>query len=114
MYQHVLGACEAGASKRENVHQLRWARAHRKQNGGPLEAALSAVQVSERADMNPAQILDRLASTAPKTTRGRARTPSLVRNHAKLAVDGPCSRPGNSAISSTSSIYAICGCTVST
>ena len=23
MYQHVLGACEAGASLRENLHQLR-------------------------------------------------------------------------------------------
>src|ERR1035437_10940424 len=23
MYQHVLGACEAGASLRENIHQLR-------------------------------------------------------------------------------------------
>jgi Mycothiol maleylpyruvate isomerase N-terminal domain len=45
MYQHVLGACEAGASLRENVRQLRRARAHRSQHGGPLEAALSAVQV---------------------------------------------------------------------
>lgn len=70
MYLHVLGACEAGASMRENVHQLRRARAHRKQNGGPLEAALSAVQVGERAHLSPAQILDRLASTVPKTIRG--------------------------------------------
>jgi uncharacterized protein (TIGR03083 family) len=89
MYQHVLGACEAGASVRENLHQLRRARAHRKHNGGPLEAALSAVQVAERADLNPAQIVDRLASTAPKTVRGRARTPAPIRNRAKLAVDGP-------------------------
>jgi hypothetical protein len=42
MYLHVLGACEAGASMRENIHQLRAARAHQKANGGPLEAALSA------------------------------------------------------------------------
>ena len=89
MYQHVLGACEAGASIRENVHQLRRARAYRKQHGGPLEAALSAVQVRERADLSPAQIVERLAAIAPKTVRGRARTPALVRNHAKLAVDGP-------------------------
>ncbi len=89
MYQHVLGACEAGASIRENVHQLRQARAHRKQHGGPLEAALSAVQVRERAGLSPEQILERLTATAPKTVRGRARTPALVRVHAKLAVDGP-------------------------
>jgi uncharacterized protein (TIGR03083 family) len=89
MYQHVLGACEAGASIRENVHQLRRARAHRKQHGGPLEAALSAVQVRERASLGPAQILERLTVIAPKTLRGRARTPAFVRNYAKLAVDGP-------------------------
>jgi hypothetical protein len=40
--QHVLGACEAGASMRENAHQMRLGRAYRKKNGGPLEAALSA------------------------------------------------------------------------
>jgi uncharacterized protein (TIGR03083 family) len=89
MYQHVLGACEAGASIRENIHQLRQARAYRKQHGGPLEAALSAVQVRERAHLSPAQIIGRLTATAPKTVRGRGRTPALVRNHAKLAVDGP-------------------------
>jgi uncharacterized protein (TIGR03083 family) len=89
MYQHVLGACEAGASMRENVHQLRSARAHRKQHGGPLEAALSNVQVRERADLTGAQIVERLAAVAPKCVRGRRRTPGLVRNHATLAVDGP-------------------------
>jgi uncharacterized protein (TIGR03083 family) len=89
MYQHVLGACEAGASMRENVHQLRAGYAHRKAHGGPLEAALSDVQVRERAELTPAQILDRLATVAPKTVRGRRRTPGLVRNHAKLKVDGP-------------------------
>lgn len=89
MYQHVLGACEAGASIRENVRQLRRARAHRKHHGGPLEAALSAVQVRERADLSPAQIVERLTVAAPMTVRGRARTPALVRQHAKLAVDGP-------------------------
>jgi len=89
MYQHVLGACEAGASLRENVHQLRRARSYRKQHGGPLEAALSEVQVRERADLNPAQVVEQLAAIAPKTVRGRDRTPALVRNHAKMAVDGP-------------------------
>lgn len=89
MYQHVLGACEAGASMRENVHQLRAARAHRKQHGGPLEAALSNVQVRERAELTPDQIVERLSKIAPKTVRGRRRTPGLIRNHAKLAIDGP-------------------------
>lgn len=89
MYQHVLGACEAGASVRENIRQLRRARSHRKQHGGPLEAALSAVQVADRADLSPAQITERLTAVAPRTVRGRARTPALVRRHARIAIDGP-------------------------
>ena len=89
MYQHVLGACEAGASMRENVHQLRRARTYRKRHGGSLEAALSAGQVTERADLSGVQVVERLAAAAPKTVRGRNRTPALVRNHAKMAVDGP-------------------------
>jgi uncharacterized protein (TIGR03083 family) len=89
MYAHVLGACEAGASMRENIHQLRRARSHRKQHGGPLEAALSSLQVSERADLTSAQIVERLAAIAPKTVRGRTRTPTLVRHHAKMTIDGP-------------------------
>ena len=89
MYQHVLGACEAGASMRENFHQLRLGRATRKRRGGPLEAALSEVQVHERADLDPAEIIDRLTAIAPKTVRGRSRTPALVRNHARMSVDGP-------------------------
>jgi uncharacterized protein (TIGR03083 family) len=89
MYQHVLGACEAGASIGENIRQLRRARAYRGQHGGPLEAALSAVQVADRAALSPAQITRRLEVIAPKTVRGRARVPALIRRHASLKVDGP-------------------------
>ena len=89
MYQHVLGACEAGASMRENIHQLRRARAHRRRHGGPLEAALTAVQVADRCELGPAQVVERLAAVAPRTVRGRTRTPAVVRAHARLAVDGP-------------------------
>jgi uncharacterized protein (TIGR03083 family) len=89
MYQHVLGACEAGASMRENIRQLRRARLYRKQHGGPLEAALSAVQVRDRADLSPAQIIERLTAIAPATVRGRTRVPALVRQNARLKIDGP-------------------------
>ena len=89
MYQHVLGACEAGASLRENVHQMRLGRAERRHHGGSLEAALSSVQVAERANLSGAQVADRLGAVAPRTVRGRARIPSLVRKHARMKVDGP-------------------------
>jgi hypothetical protein len=73
----------------ENVHQIRRARAYRRQHGGPLEAALSAVQVRERADLSPEKVFERLTAIAPKTVRGRKRIPAPVRNHAKLKADGP-------------------------
>ncbi len=68
---------------------MRRARARRKRHGGPLEAVLSAVQVGERAHLTPAQVVERLTAVAPRTVRGRARIPALVRSHAKLKVDGP-------------------------
>ena len=89
MYLHVLGACEAGASMRKNIHQLRQGRAYRKAHGGPLEAALSAVQVRERTHLTPAEIVERIARIAPETVRGRSRTPAIIRHHARMAVDGP-------------------------
>lgn len=89
MYLHVLGACEAGASMRENVHQLVRARKHRKEHGGPLEAGLSHVQVAERAELSAAALVERLATVAPRCVKGRRRTPGLMRNHATMAIDGP-------------------------
>ena len=65
MYLHVLGACEAGASMRENVHQMRAGKSHRKAHGGPLEAGLSNVQVRERAELSPAELLERLVARCP-------------------------------------------------
>ncbi len=89
MYQHVLGACEAGASMRENVHQLLAARKHRSAHGGPLEAAISAVQVRERAAVGGSDVVARLAALAPRTVRGRRRIPAVMRRWASMKVDGP-------------------------
>jgi uncharacterized protein (TIGR03083 family) len=89
MYLHVLGASEAGASMRENVRQLRTARAERKRSGGPLEAALSSVQIRQREQLGAAELVAQMAAIAPKTVRGRRRVPSLVRDHARMAIDGP-------------------------
>jgi len=88
MWPHVLGACEAGASIRENVHQMRAARMRRKAHGVSLEAGLSAVQVADREHLSPDELLDRLQEVAPKTVTGRSRTPRLLRA-AKIGVDAP-------------------------
>ena len=88
MWVHVLGACEAGASMRENMRQMRAGRKHRKTFGGPLEAGLSSVQVAERKDLNSDELLARLERIAPKTIKGRSRTPRPARS-IKIAIDGP-------------------------
>jgi hypothetical protein len=88
MWLHVLGACEAGASMRENMHQMRAGMKRRKQFGVPLEAGLSGVQVAERADLSPDQLLARLEQVAPNTIKGRARTPRPMRA-IKIGIDAP-------------------------
>ncbi len=88
MHLHVLGACEAAASMRENAHQMRLAFRHRSKHGGPLEAALSNVQVRERATLSPAELVERLAQVAPRTVHKRTTMPRLMRR-LKMKVDGP-------------------------
>ena len=88
MYLHVLGACEAGASMKENLHQMRAAKARQKAEGEPLEANLSAVQVQERLDLTPTDLVDRLAAVAPVTVRKRTKTPALMRA-VRMKIDGP-------------------------
>ncbi len=88
MYLHVLGACEAAASLTENLRQMRAGRRHRKEHGGPLEAGLSAVQVRDRLDLGPAELVDRLTAVAPVAVRKRTKLPALVRR-LRMKVDGP-------------------------
>ncbi len=88
MWLHVLGASEAGASIRENMHQMLAARKRRKNLGGSLEAALSAVQVANREELSPHTLLERLERVAPKTVKGRNRAPRLMRA-VKISIDAP-------------------------
>lgn len=88
MYLHVLGACE-GSATRELLHQMRAASRRRRREGGPLEAALSAVQVEDREHLSPADLVDRLSTAAPATVRRRRRLPGLLRSGARMKVDGP-------------------------
>ena len=88
MYLHVLGACEAAASIKENVHQMRAAKRYQKSDGGPLEAGLSAVQVRERLKLAPRELVERLTAIAPVTIRKRTKMPALLRR-LRMKVDGP-------------------------
>lgn len=89
MYLHVLGACEAAASIKEQVHQMRAAKRHQKEEGGPLEAGLSAVQVRERESLTPGALVERLTAIAPRTVKKRSSLPGFLRNGVRMKVDGP-------------------------
>ncbi|HLM17941.1 MAG TPA: maleylpyruvate isomerase N-terminal domain-containing protein, partial [Acidimicrobiia bacterium] len=55
---HVLGATESHGSIREMAHQMR---AYRKAKSGPMIDAMTALQIKDRADLSPADIVARFA-----------------------------------------------------
>lgn len=75
MTAHVLGMAEMSASIRVQLHQMRAAR----RRGGVFIDALTAVQVMERRDLVPDQLVQRFAEVGPRAARGRRRTPGFVR-----------------------------------
>lgn len=72
---HLLGMAEMAASVREQMRQTRKAR----RAGGVYIDALTALQVSERQQMTPDQIVDRFAKVGPRAARARGRVPKFVR-----------------------------------
>jgi uncharacterized protein (TIGR03083 family) len=75
MAAHNLGMAEMAASVRENMRQNREAG----RRGGVFIDALTGLQVEERRDMTPEQIIARYGEVGPRAARGRRRTPALVR-----------------------------------
>jgi uncharacterized protein (TIGR03083 family) len=76
---HLLGMVELAASVREQNRQTKAASARREQHGGLFIDALTGLQVDERADWTPRQIIDRFAARAPKAVKGRKRAPGFIR-----------------------------------
>lgn len=72
---HVLGMAEMAASLREQIRQMRKAG----RAGGVFIDALTGLQVAEREQMTPTQIVERFAVVGPRAARGRRRTPGFVR-----------------------------------
>lgn len=77
MVAHLLGAAESEASPRELFHQLRLARAVARE--GDFVDKINEVQVRERADRLPDQLVADLAAVAPRAVRARRRTPRPLR-----------------------------------
>jgi uncharacterized protein (TIGR03083 family) len=75
MASHVLGMAEMAASIRDGSRQQRLA----KKRGGVFIDSLTALQIDERRDMTPAQIVDRFTKIGPRAARARRRAPSFIR-----------------------------------
>jgi uncharacterized protein (TIGR03083 family) len=77
---HLLGAAEGNASMRENLSQMRRGRKLFKEIGGHHWVdGVNEIQIRDRNDLTPAQIVDRFAAAAPKAVRARTRLPRPVR-----------------------------------
>ncbi len=75
MATHVLGNHEGLASLREQVHQLIAAR----RRGGDLVDAVGVVQLADRAELSPADIIERLRAAVDASVRARRRWPGMAR-----------------------------------
>jgi len=75
MVAHVLGAAEAHASVRENLHQQRVAA----RSDRPLVDALGDIQIADRSGLAADALMTRLAEVAPRSMRARRRIPAPVR-----------------------------------
>jgi uncharacterized protein (TIGR03083 family) len=76
---HLLGMVELAASVREQGRQTKAATRIHEQRGGLFIDALTGLQVDERADWTPQQIIDRFVARAPKAVKGRKRAPGFIR-----------------------------------
>ena len=90
MVCHVLGATESHASLREIAHQMR---AYRGAKDGPMIDAMTALQIRDRDDLSPDDVIERLERAAPRSVRARRRMPGLVRRM-PMKVDAPFDKDG--------------------
>jgi uncharacterized protein (TIGR03083 family) len=85
---HLLAEAESHFSLREMAHQMR---AYRKAKTGPMIDAMTALQVRDRADLTPDEIVARLEHAVPRSVRARRRMPGLMRRM-RMKVDPPFER----------------------
>jgi uncharacterized protein (TIGR03083 family) len=85
MAGHVLGMAQAQASFPQFMHDFRSAR----KLGGSVIDGINATQVKERSHLTSAQVVDGLASAAPRAVKGRRRTPAPMRSLVRMRQDPP-------------------------
>jgi uncharacterized protein (TIGR03083 family) len=86
---HNLGNMEANAAFREMIHQLRTATRRAKNSGTQMIDEMTALQVSERADLSPVELVDRVADVIPRALRGRRMLPGVLRRWVRMDAPPP-------------------------
>ncbi|MFI5312824.1 MAG: maleylpyruvate isomerase family mycothiol-dependent enzyme [Candidatus Dormibacteria bacterium] len=86
MVAHMLGMAEAQASFRQFIHD---ARAANRRTGGSMIDAMTATQVRDRADLSPAQLIERFVAVVPRAVRARRRVPAPIRSAVRIKQDPP-------------------------
>lgn len=86
---HVVGAMRAAASIRENMSQLFASRRRAERTGHPLVDELTALQIERTADLDTAALVAEMQRLVEPATRGRRRTPAVIRRFGKTTVEVP-------------------------
>jgi len=76
---HMVGMAAMATGPREQRRQQRHAQRDASARGVDLLDALTALQVSERADWSPADVVAGARRVGPKAARGRRLTPGFIR-----------------------------------
>jgi uncharacterized protein (TIGR03083 family) len=92
--RHVLGAAEAGASKREAIRQQTAAVRSRRRFDGTVLDAINAFQVAERSGLDGPQVTRRIREVAPAAVEGRLAMPRLLERVAVPAGSGGSAAAG--------------------
>jgi uncharacterized protein (TIGR03083 family) len=77
---HVIGMATLVTTPWETARQQRRAAADAKASGTDSLTAMTALQVSERADWTPEQVVAKARSVGPRAARGRRLMPGFIRN----------------------------------
>ncbi len=76
---HLVGMAAMAAGPREMARQQKLAKAEQATRGGAMVDSLTAIQVREREDRSPDELVAEARRVAPRAARGRRLTPAFIR-----------------------------------
>lgn len=79
---HMVGMATMASTPWESARQQKIATAEAKAHGGAVVDSLTALQVREREDLSPDELVEAARRIAPRAARGRRLTPGLIRRRA--------------------------------